>query len=113
MKNVKEFMQKNNLSILAEIDVKDNMYYIYKTDQPLAFYSLFEQLILFNNIENLLQSLSGQILPALWSQGNTNCIICQINKEKLVCVFYDAEQDVRDKYAFAQRLNEDLVKLLN
>ena len=44
------------------------------------------------------------MLPRIWSQGKTKCVICQINEEQLVVIFYDTTMDVKDNYLFAKQL---------
>lgn len=46
----------------------------------------------------------GQMLPRMWSQGKTKCVICQINEEQLVTFFYDTTMGVKENYLFAQQL---------
>lgn len=113
MINVKEFMQNNNIIILAEIDVKDNMFHIHKINKELKSYDLFEQIILFSNVDNLLQSTTGQLLPRIWTQGDSKCVICRPNEEKIVCVFYDTQMDAKDHYFYAKRLCDELGIVFN
>lgn len=105
---IKEFMEKNNLVFLVEVDANEKMFHIYKTDKELESYVLFEQLILFSNTEKLLQSICGQLLPRIWTQGNTKCVICKPNDEKIVCVFYDSQLDAKEHYFYAKRLSDEL-----
>lgn len=108
MINIKEFMKNNNITILVEVDVKDNMFHIHKINQELQSYDLFEQIILFSNVDNLLQSTTGQLLPRIWTQGDSKCAICRPNEEKIVCVFYDTQMDAKDNYFYAKKLCDKL-----
>lgn len=108
MINIREFMQNNNITILVEVDVKDKMFHIYKINKELQSYDLFEQIILFSNVDNLLQSTIGQLLPRIWTQGDSKCAVCRPNEEKIVCLFYDAQMDAQDNYFHAKRLCDEL-----
>ena len=87
--NISDFIEKNDIAILAKADLGNQRFDIIKKDVELESYDLFEQLILFNSVENLMKSLSGQLLPRIWTQGNTKCVICQPNDEQIVALFYD------------------------
>lgn len=39
---------------MVEVDVKDNMFHIHKINKELKSYDLFEQIILFSNVDNLM-----------------------------------------------------------
>lgn len=111
MVHIKEFMEKNNLVFLVEVDANENMFHIHKTDKELQSYDLFEQLILFSNTEKLVQYTYGQLLPRIWTQGDTKCVICKPNDEKIVCAFYDSQLDAKEHYFFAKNLNDELSTL--
>ena len=113
MLNIKEFMHNHNLAILVDVDVENDMFHVHKINRELQSYDLFEQLILFGNVEDLLHSVSGQILPRIWTQGNTKCVISRLSDDKLVCVFYDTQLDAKDNYFYAKRLNDELSELFN
>lgn len=110
MIDVKQFMQKNNLAILAEADVKENMFHIYKINIELQSYDLFEQLILFGSVENIQHSISEQLLPRIWTQGDTKCVICRPTEEKIVCMFYDTKLGAIENYYYAKELCDELTK---
>ena len=48
--NLNEFMEKNNIVIVAKANLQEKSFEIIKNDLELESYDLFEQLILFGNI---------------------------------------------------------------
>ena len=108
MVDIKELMEKNNLVFLVEVDINSDIFHIYKGNKELESYDLFEQLILFSNTEKLSQNINGQLLPKIWTQGHTKCVICKPTEEKIVCVFYDIQLDAKEHYFYAQKLSDEL-----
>ena len=78
---IDEFIIKNDIAIFVKADLRNKRFDIKKMDVELESYDLFEQLILFGNTESLLENISGQLLPRIWTQGNTKCIVSQPNAE--------------------------------
>lgn len=106
--NINEFMKENHLAILVEADIKNKVFLIRKNDIELESYDLFEQLILFSNTEKLFESVSGQLLPRIWTQGDVKCIISQPSDETIVALFYNNCMDARDNYFYAKQLDVQL-----
>ena len=102
--NIDDFVEMNEIAICVTVDLRKKFFYIIKKDE-LESYDLFEQLILFNNIENLAESLNGQILPRIWKQGNTKCVISKPNDEQIVALFYEKIMDEKDNYFYAKHLD--------
>lgn len=102
--NLDEFIEKNNIAIFVKADYRVKRFEVIKKDIVLESYDLFEQLILYGNVDDLFASIKGQILPRIWSQGKTKCVICQINEVLLVVIFYDTTMNVKDNYLFAKKL---------
>lgn len=109
--DISDFIEKNDIAILVKADLKNRRFDIIKQDVELETYDLFEQLILFNSVENLVDSINGQLLPRIWTQGNTKCVICQPNDEQIVALFYDKCMDVKDNYFYAKQLDLQLKEL--
>ena len=107
-----EFIEKNNIAIFVKADVRSKRYDIIKKDILLESYDLFEQLILYSNVDSLFECVKGQILPRIWSQVKTKCVICQISEEQLVALFYDTNMDAVDNYLFAKEIDMKLKELL-
>ena len=106
--SISDFIEKNDIAILAKVDLINRRFEIIKKDVEIESYDLFEQLILFNSVENLLKSLNGQLLPRIWTQGNTKCVICQPNDEQIVALFYDKCMDAKENYFYAKQLDLQL-----
>lgn len=110
--NISEFMEQNNITIVARIDLKKKFYKISKRDFDLESFDLFEQLILYSSIDRLLESLEGQIFPRIWGQGNTKCVFCKPNNEEIVALFFDNCMDAKENYFFAKKLDLLLQEVL-
>lgn len=110
--NLDEFIEKNNIAIFVKADVRSKRCDIIKKDILLESYDLFEQLILYSDVDSLFECVNGQTLPRIWSQGITKCVICQISEEQLVALFYDTHMDARDNYIFAKEIDMKLKELL-
>jgi vacuolar-type H+-ATPase subunit C/Vma6 len=102
--NLYEFMEQNNIAIVAKADFKNKKFDIVKRDVELESFDLFEQLILFSNTDKLLASLEEQILPRIWAQGNTKCVICKLNSENVIALFYDTCMEAKENYFYAKQL---------
>lgn len=109
--DISDFIEKNDIAILAKADLRNRRFDIIKKDVEVEAYDLFEQLILFNSVENLVDSINGQLLPRIWTQGNTKCVICQPNDEQIVVLFYDKCMDAKDNYFYAKQLDLQLKEL--
>lgn len=109
--NLDEFIEKNKIAIFVKTDYKAKRFEVIKKDIVLEANDLFEQLILYGNVDSLFKSINGQILPRIWSQGKTKCVICQINQELLVVIFYDTTMDAKDNYLFAKQLEMKIKEL--
>ncbi len=109
--DINDFIEKNDIAILAKADLRNQRFDIIKKDVELEAYDLFEQLILFNSVENLVDSINGQLLPRIWTQGNTKCVICKPNDEHIVALFYDKCMDAKDNYLYAKQLDLQLKEL--
>lgn len=72
---------------------------------------MFEQLILFSSVDNLVESLNGQLLPRIWTQGNTKCVICQPSDEQIVALFFDKCMNAKDNYFYSKQLDLQLKEL--
>ena len=109
---IDEFIIENDIAIFVEVDLKNKRFNIIKMDIELESYDLFEQLILFGSTNDLLESVSGQLMPRIWTQGNTKCVVCQINDEQIIVLFYNKCLDARDNYFYAKQLDLQLKELV-
>lgn len=109
--NVEEFMKKNNIAILVEVDLKNKKMDIKKTDIELESPDLFKQLIDYGSVESLIECTAGQLLPRIWAQGNTKCIISKASEEKIIVLFYDWYSDAKGDYYHAEQLDKQLCEM--
>ena len=109
--NLNEFIEKNDIAIVAIANLQEKSFDIIKGDLELESYDLFEQLVIHGSVENLMENIEGQILPRIWTQGNTRCIVCRPDQNQIVALFYDNSPNVKDEYYHAKEL-ETLLKQL-
>ncbi len=109
--NFYEFINKNDIAILVIANVRNKRFDIIKKNIELESCDLFENLIVFSSVDNLFESVRGQILPRIWIQGNTKCVICQPNDEHIVALFYENCMDLKENYFYAKRLDSMLREL--
>lgn len=109
--NLNEFMEKNNIVIVAKANLQEKTFEIIKNDLELESYDLFEQLIIFGSVDNLMESIEGQILPRTWTQGNTRCIVCQPTPNQIMALFYNSSLNVKDEYYHAKEMDTLLKQL--
>ena len=108
---IEDFIVQNNIGIFVKADIKNKIFDIKKMDVELESYDLFNQLVLMGSVEGLVQSVADQLMPRMWKQGNTRCVICQPNEELLILLFYDSEMDVVENYTFAKQLDLQLKEI--
>ena len=111
--SINELIEKNNIAIVAKADLKNKRFEIINSNLELESYDLFEELILFGNTDTLLESVEGQILPRIWTQGNTKCVVCKPNNELLIALFYENSMDAKENYFYAKELDsllKDIIK---
>ncbi|MDE6312154.1 MAG: hypothetical protein K2M46_00765 [Lachnospiraceae bacterium] len=108
---VNDFMKSNSIAILAEADNITKMFHICKGQIELESYGLFRQLILNSNTDTLIDSISGQILPQIWRQGQDVCVIGKIDENRLICAFYHSDLAAEENYFYAKEINDKLLRL--
>lgn len=108
---IDDFVIKNKIAIFVNADLKNGRFDIRKMDIELESYDLFGQLVLFSNTEALNENISGQLLPRIWTQGNTKCIVSKPSEEQIVAIFYDNCLDAKDNYFLAKKLDLQLKEL--
>jgi len=109
--NLNEFIEKNDIAIVAKANLQEKTFEIIKNDLELESYDLFEQLIVFGSVDNLMESIEGQILPRTWTQGNTRCIVCQPTTNQIMALFYNSSLNVKDEYYHAKEMDTLLKQL--
>lgn len=110
-----EFMEYNNIAIFVEINLLNNTMDIkVRCEEKLESYHLFYQHIVYNKkVSDYNEYLENQLLPEIWSQGQTRCIYCKPNDHKIICLFYDFEGDYRKDYFYAEELNNKIQAMYN
>ena len=103
-----EFMKANGIAIYAEADLPAGLFRIIKRDGELESYSLFEQLILFQSAESLEKYVEGQLLPRIWTQGRTRCVLSMPDAHRIIALFYDSNAAAAENYSFALKLDAEL-----
>jgi hypothetical protein len=109
--NLNEFIEKNGIAIVAKANLQEKSFDIIKKDLELESYDLFEQLILSGSVDNLIESIEGQILPRIWTQGNTRCVVCQPAPNQIMALFYNSSLNVKDEYYHAKEIDTLLKSL--
>ena len=103
-----EFMEANEIAIYAEADLPAGPFRIIKRGGELESYSLFEQLILFQSAESLGKYVEGQLLPRIWTQGKTRCVLSMPDAHRIIALFYDSNATAAENYRFALKLDAEL-----
>ena len=103
-----EFMKANGIAIYAEADLPAGLFRIIKRGGELESYSLFEQLILFQSAESLGKYVEGQLLPRIWTQGKTRCVLSMPDAHRIIALFYDSNTTAAENYRFALKLDAEL-----
>ena len=75
---VNDFIEKNEIAIIAKADLNNKRFEIKKRDVELESFDLFEPLVLFGSVESLMANVEGQILPRILGQGNSKCVHCSM-----------------------------------
>ena len=107
-KSINKFMKKNKIAIITDVDNVNDIFNIYKINLELESYDLFEQLILFSNVSDLVESVSDQLMPRIWQQGNTKCVICKPSAQRIVCLFYNSQLKASENYLYVKKLCKEL-----
>lgn len=110
---IEQFIVENHIAIYVDADLENGKFIIKRMDIPLESENLFKQLLLFNNIENLQEYVSGQWMPKFWTQGNTKCIMCQPNDAHILVLFFENCLDVRENYFLMKRIDIQLKEIWN
>ena len=109
--NINEFIEKNDIVIAVKANLQEKSFDIIKRDLKLESYDLFEQLILYGSVDNLMESIEGQIMPRIWTQGYTRCIICRPSPNQIIVLFYDSFLNAKDEFYHAKKLDTLLKQL--
>ena len=104
---IESFFKDNNIGILVHGNAHTKQFAIIRTGVPIESECLFEQLIANSSYDAINEYLEGALLPRIWSQGNSKCIITKINNE-IIALFYDSQLKSKEHYMWAKDLSQKL-----
>lgn len=115
---IDEFIEVNNIIIFVEVDLQNKMFFIRKMElehelEEYDLFDLFEKLILYKNTKDLLEDVTGQLMPRVWRQGATHCALCYPNYKRIIALFYDTGMDEKEDYFYAKELDLQIQELFN
>lgn len=64
----------------------------------------------FKKIKALNDSLEGQIMPQIWSQGVVKCIVCKPNSNIIIGLLYNENRPPLEAIDFIEEINDELLK---
>ena len=83
------FMKENGIAIFAEADRTTGAVHIEKLDD-LESWDLFQQLVLYSDVETLCDSTDRPFPFQVWGQGGTGCLISWLDDGRAAAVFFDS-----------------------
>lgn len=115
---IDEFIEVNNITIFVEVDLQNKMFLIRKMElehelEEYGLFDLFEKLILYKDTKDLLEDVTGQLMPRVWKHGATHCALCYPNYRRIVALFYDTDMDEKEDYFYAKELDLQIKELFN
>ncbi len=84
------FMRENGIAVFAEADRETKAVHIEKLGS-LESWDLFQQLVLYSDVDVLCDSTRSKFPFQTWGQGNTGCLISWLDENKAVVLFFDCE----------------------
>ncbi len=84
------FMKENGIAVFVEADKKTKAVHIEKL-KSLESWDLFQQIVLYSDIDVLCDSTRSKFPFQTWGQGDTGCLISWLDKNKTVALFFDCE----------------------
>lgn len=110
--NLENFIIENEIAILVIADLVNKSFDIKKGEISLKSNCLYKQLILNNDVETLQEYVEGQtLMPRIWLQGKTLCIVCQPESSHIVAIFLDKEIDAIESYFLAKKMDLEIKEL--
>lgn len=85
-----EFMKENGIAVFAEADKETGLVHIEKLGS-LESWDLFQQLILYSDVDVLCDSTRSAFPFQTWGQGNTGCLISWLDESRAAVLFFDCE----------------------
>ena len=84
------FMKENGIAVFAEADRTTGVVHIEKLGD-LESWDLFQQLVLYSDVETLCDSTRSQFPFQVWGQGGTGCLLSWLDGGRAVALFFDSE----------------------
>lgn len=85
-----EFMKENSIAVFVEADKETGVVHIEKLGS-LENWDLFQQLVLYSDVETLCDSTRSHFPFQVWGQGGTGSLLSWLNNGRAVALFFDSE----------------------
>ncbi len=90
-KKIIEFMRQNGIAVFAEADKGSGVIHIEKLGS-LESWDLFQQLVLYSEVDVLCDRTRSKFPFQVWGQGDTGCLISWLDENKATAMFFDSER---------------------
>lgn len=84
------FMKENGIAVFAEADRISGAVHIEKLGD-LESWDLFQQLVLYSDVETLCDSTRSRFPFQVWGQGDTGCLLSWLDGVRATALFFDSE----------------------
>ena len=84
------FMKENGIAVFAEADRTTGAVHIEKLGD-LESWDLFQQLVLYSDVETLFASTGRQFPFQVWGQGGTRYLLSWLDDGRAIALFFDSE----------------------
>lgn len=84
------FMKENGIAVFAEADQATGTVHIEKLGD-LESWDLFQQLVLYSDVEPLCDSTGRHFPFQVWEQGGTGCLLSWLDDGRAAALFFDSE----------------------
>lgn len=83
-----DFMKENDIAVFVEADRATGAVHIEKLGS-LKSWDLFQQLVLYSDVETLCDSTRSEFPFQVWGQGDTGGLISWLDEGKAIALFFD------------------------
>ena len=84
------FMKENGIAVFAEADRTTGVVHIEKLGD-LESWDLFQQLVLYSDVEALCDNTRSHFPFQVWGQGDTGCLLSWLDDGRAAMLFFDSE----------------------
>ena len=84
------FMKENGIAVFAEADRTTGAVHIEKLGD-LESWDLFQQLVLYSDVETLCDSTGRHFPFQVWGQGGTGCLLSWLDDGRAAALFFDSK----------------------